>query len=72
MARQEGFTIPLTAKLDGDRATIFKLEDLWYYCYRRVDSEGEEFEDEVVGPFTTADEAEKKAHEDYIPHVDEQ
>jgi hypothetical protein len=71
MAGRE-YTIPLTASEFGDRASIFELEDGWYYCLRRVDPHGEEFLEENAGPFPTAAEAEQGAREDYIPHVDTQ
>lgn len=72
MARQRGYTIPLTPRSDGERATIYQLDGQWYYCFRRVDPEGEEYDDESVGPFTTAEEAERRARAEYIPYVDVQ
>ena len=70
MAGRE-YTIPISGTNSWDRATIFELDGGWYYCLRQVDPHGEEYTGESVGPFPTADEAERQARADYIPRPDE-
>ncbi len=65
MARSS-YTIPITGRTDWDRATIYHDGEGWYYCLRRADPHGEEMEDEPVGPFASANEAERKAREWFI------
>ncbi|MHB1132011.1 MAG: hypothetical protein ACYC4L_06430 [Chloroflexota bacterium] len=70
MAR-DGYTIPITAGEAWDRASIYTDEGGWYYTLRRADPHGEEFDEEAVGPFTSADEAERQARAGFIPSEDE-
>ncbi len=59
------YTIALS-RGEWDRATIFLDEDGWYYSLRRADPHGEEFVEEPVGPFGSAEEAERRARTDFI------
>ena len=65
MARDE-YTIPLTGPA-WDRASIYSDEGGWFYCLRRADPHGEEFDEEPVGPFPSAAEAERQAKVGFIP-----
>jgi hypothetical protein len=63
---RNSYTIPITGRTDWDRATIYQDDDGWYYCLRRADPHGEELDEDPVGPFASAVEAERKAREWFI------
>lgn len=61
------YTISLKGSSSYDRATIYQEDVGWYYCLRTADPHGEEFTADPVGPFPTAEEAEKRARAEFIP-----
>ena len=68
---ERGYTIPIAGREGWDRATIWRDADGWYYCLRAADPHGEEFAGDPVGPFSSAEDAERGAQRDFLPHPEE-